>query len=294
MNLIKPKNLKLNDTIGIIAPAGCVNSTKQALFAKKFFEKLGYNIVFGKNIFNKERYLAGTDEERLEDLHTFFEDKNINAIFCLRGGYGSIRLINKIDYELVKNNPKIFAGYSDITALCSMFLKKANLITYHSPMFYSDFGTNDISNFTLKHFIETISTDKKQKYKAKKIYNNGNTQGITFGGNLSTITSLCGIDFIPNQNFIFFAEDINEPTYKIDKMFTQLINISEFKNNMKGLVLGEFTQIDNKKWLNDFFQELSKELNIPTISGFKISHNKNKITVPIGTEAKIDNEKFIF
>lgn len=292
MNLIKPKKLNLNDKIGIIAPAGAVDSDVQALKAKEFFENLGYKIVFGKNIFNKKNYLAGTDEEKLEDLHNFFLDPEIKAIFCLRGGYGSIRLINKINYELIKNNPKIFAGYSDITALCTMFLKRAGLITYHAPMFQGDFGVDEVSKFTLNRFLEVITADKKQTLKAEKIYKQGNANGISFGGNLSTIVSLCGLDFIPDEDFIFFTEDINEPTYKIDKMFRQLLNIDKFRKNLKGLILGDFTGIDNKNYLEDLFKELSLELNIPILGGFKITHEKDKITVPVGEIATIKDDIF--
>lgn len=292
MNLIKPKKLKLNDKIGIIAPAGCVDSEEQAIFAKEYFENLGYKIVFGKNIFKKNRYLAGSDEEKLEDIHDLFANPEIKAIFCLRGGYGSIRLINKIDYNLIKNNPKIFAGYSDITALCTMFLKRAGLITYHAPMFQSDFGTKNVCKYTLTNFLEAITTEASKSYSAKKIYKGGNVSGITFGGNLSTIVSLCGIDFIPEEDFIFFAEDLNEPVYKIDKMFHQLLNIEKFNKNIKGLILGDFTDVDNKEWLEDLFKEITKKLNVPTLGGFKISHNKNKITVPIGTKATINEGLF--
>ncbi len=292
MNLIKPQKLKLNDKIGIIAPAGCVDSEEPALFAKKYFENLGYKIVFGKNIFNKNRYLAGTDEEKLEDLHNFFADSEIKAIFCLRGGYGAIRLLNKIDYNLIKNNPKIFAGYSDITALCTMFLKRAGLVTYHAPMFQSDFGIKDISNFTLTNFLDVITTEKVCQYNATKTYKTGNASGITFGGNLSTLVSLCGIDFIPDEDFIFLAEDLNEPVYKIDKMFHQLLNIEKFKKNIKGLILGGFTGIDNNEWLEDLFKEIAKELNVPTLGGFKISHSKDKLTIPIGAKATIDEDIF--
>lgn len=292
MNLIKPEKLNLGDKIGIIAPAGCVDGEEKANFAKDFFEKLGYKVVFGKNIFNKNKYLAGTDEEKLEDLHNFFADTSIKAIFCLRGGYGSIRLINKIDYDLVRKNPKIFAGFSDITALSIMFLKRAKLVTYHAPMFQSDFGVKDISDFTLTNFLNAITLERSEHYVAQNVYKSGNAKGITFGGNLSTVASLCGQDFIPDEDFIFFAEDLNEPVYKIDKMFTQLLNIPQFKKNIKGLILGDFSDIDNKKWLEDLFFEISAELNIPTLGGFKITHEKDKITLPIGVNAEINNNIF--
>ena len=127
MNIIKPNKLKNGDTIAIIAPAGNVEEDK-ILNSVKYFESLGYKIKLGKNIFKSERYLAGSDNDRLEDLHNAFEDKEVNAIFCARGGYGAIRLVNKINYELISNNPKIFSGYSDITALSLMFFKRSELV----------------------------------------------------------------------------------------------------------------------------------------------------------------------
>lgn len=294
MNIIKPKSLKRGDKIGIIAPAGCVNDKKSALKAKTFFENLGYEIVFGKNIFNKKGYLAGTDDEKLEDLHNFFADKSVSAIFCLRGGYGSIRLINKIDYNLIKNNPKIFAGYSDITALCTMFLKKANLITYHAPMFQSDFSVDKISDFTLKHFLNTITKNCNSELKAKKVYKSGEAKGLLLGGNLTTMGSLCGVDFVPEEKFIFFAEDLNEPAYKIDRMFTQLLNVKEFRQNIQSIILGDFLSVDDKELLDKLFSELAEELNIPVLGGFKITHKKHKLTIPVGIKAEISGEMLSF
>jgi len=294
MNIIKPKKLKIGDTIGIVAPAGCVESELEALKAKLFFENLGYNIVFGKNIFNKNRYLAGTDEEKLEDLHAFFENDDINAIFCLRGGYGSIRIINKIDYNLIRKHPKIFAGYSDISALCAMFLKKAGLVTYHAPMFASDFGVDKVSGYTLSNFLKVLTTTGTEKLKASKIYNKGSASEILFGGNLATLTSLCGVDFIPDEKFIFFTEELNEPVYKVDRMFYQLLNIDKFRKNVCGIILGDFLRLDNKIWFESLVNELAKELNVPVLSGLKITHKKNKLTIPLGLNAEIKDNILTF
>lgn len=294
MNLIKPNKLNLGDTIAVIAPAGCVENNEKAEVAKKFFENMGYKIVFGKHMFKQNNYLAGSDEERLEDLHNSFEDKNIKAVFCLRGGYGCIRLINKIDYDLIKKNPKIFAGYSDITALCTMFLKKAGLITYHAPMFQSDFGTEKPSIYTLSKFLKILTTHGVENLKSQKVYNEGFARGILFGGNLATLTSLCGVDFIPDEKFIFFAEELNEPVYKIDRMFYQLLNIEKFRKNVCGIVLGDFLKIDNKLWLDDLFKEISKTLNVPVLHCLKITHKKNKLTVPVGINAEIKNNILSF
>ena len=294
MNLIKPKKLEKGDTISIIAPSGGVESDENLLRATAYLKSLGYNVKWGKNVLKTNKYLAGTDNERLEDLHNAFKDKEINAIIALRGGYGAIRLINKIDYNLIKQNPKIFAGYSDITGLSAMLLKHSGLITYSAPMINGDFGIKSKDKFTIDNFFKTVTTTEKQEIKAQTILKEGKASGITFGGNLATIVSLCGLDFIPNQKFIFFAEDLNEPVYKLDKMFTQLLNIEEFRKNISGIVFGEFLDIDNDEWLNSLQKEIVQELKVPAISGLKITHAREKLTIPIGIESAISNDCFIF
>lgn len=289
MNIIKPEHIKKGDTIAIIAPAGNVEKDK-ILNSVRYFENLGYKIKLGKNIFNQDRYLAGNDEERLDDLHEAFADKEVNAIFCARGGYGSIRLINKIDYELIKNNPKIFCGYSDITALSLMFLKKTGLITYSAPMAKGDFQPENIDKFTEYNFWNAITNDSLIITADNlKTYKSGDTQGILWGGNLATICSLCGLDFIPDEKFIFFAEDLNEPVYKLDRSFRQLLNIDKFRQNVSAVVLGDFLGINEyKNQLDILFSEIGNELNIPVYSGYKITHEKTKVTVPIGGKCKLE------
>lgn len=277
--------IKQGDTIGIIALAGECNpeSVEKGI---KNLESLGYKVKLSKNIFDKNNYLAGNDEDKIAELHKFFEDSEIKLILNARGGYGSIRLINKIDYEIIRKNPKPFCGFSDITALLLMFYKKCGMITYHSPMLCSDFV--EINNFTLDNFFKTIKNESLI-LDSTNTYKESFAEGIIWGGNLATVVSLCGQDFIPNENFIFFAEDLNEPAYKIDKMFTQLFNIENFKKYCKGIVLGDFLGIDNEKYL----QEIFKTFEIPTLGGFKITHEKEKITIPIGKKARIENKQLL-
>lgn len=293
MNLIKPKNLKIGDTIAIIAPSGEVNIEK-IKSAIKYFESKGYNVKLGKNLTKCKNYLAGNDTERAEDLNNAFLDEKVNAIICARGGYGAIRLINKINYDVIKNNPKIFCGYSDITALSAIILKYTGLITFSGPMAQSDFS-KDIDSFTENKFFEALSfSQSKIIPEDLKIYNTGEGDGILFGGNLATIASLCGVDFIPDEKFIFFAEDICEPVYKIDRYFTQLMNIEKFRNNLSGIVLGDFLEADDNKILEEFFLEFAKKTDIPVYGGYPISHNKRKTTIPIGVQAKIDRNGTIY
>ena len=129
MNIIKPKNLETGDTIGILATAGAVEDKENVLRAKKYFENRGYKVVLSDNVFDEYRYLSGTDETKVKEIHKFFSNPDIDAIICMRGGYGAIRLIKKLDYELIKNNPKIFCGFSDI--YMSILLKRYRRFTVH-------------------------------------------------------------------------------------------------------------------------------------------------------------------
>ena len=285
MKIIKPKKLKKNDTIGILAVSGRIKEIENIEKAKKFLEKEGYNVKVSDTCYNSHRYMAGnSDDECIKEFHKFFLDKSIDAILCARGGYGTLRLINKIDWNIVKDNPKIFAGYSDITILLAMMYKKCSLVTFHSAMANGDFAC-DIEEYTKNSFFDALE-GKTVKITAEnvKTYKEGEAEGILWGGNLSSLVSLCGIDFIPEENIILFLEDLNEPVYKIDKMLTQLFNIDKLKRNVKGIVLGEFKNIDDIDWFDSLIEEFSLRLNIPISSGYKITHNKVKDTVPYGVK----------
>ena len=285
MNLLKPEFLKNGDTIGLLATSGAFEDRENILRAKYFFESKGYKVILSDNTFDRYRYLAGTDENKIRELHKFFKNPEVKAIICIRGGYGAIRLIKDIDYDLIRNNPKIFCGYSDITALSLMMLKKSNLITYSGPLAQSDFGEENPSEYTINSFFKAV---KGENLEFEVEYNeNEDLEGIIWGGNLSTIVSLCGQDFIPQEDFIFFTEDLNEPAYKIDKMMTQLLNIDDFRNHIKAIILGDFLEIDNKKWLDEIFDEIQTKYNIPVAKNFKATHLRDKITIPIGCKAKL-------
>lgn len=289
MNIVKPARLKKGDTIGILATAGAVECKENVLRAKTFFENLGYNVVLSENVFDKYRYLSGTDEKKVSELHRFFKDDSINAIVCMRGGYGAIRMIKLLDYDLIRKHPKIFCGYSDISALSIMMLKNSGLMTYWGPLAQSDFGVKNPDEFTINSFFNALTTDNPLIYEPDncKIYRNGDAKGILWGGNLATVVSLCGQDFLPDEKFIFFAEDLNEPAYKIDKMMTQLMNIPQFTSNVAGIVLGDFLDIDNEEWLDEIFYEIADKLQIPVIRGYKITHDVEKITLPYGAKAEV-------
>ena len=285
MDLIYPEHLKKGDTIGILCVSGKIDDYSKLNRAKEFIESKGYNVKISYLPEKQNGYLCADDETRASELNRFFADKTIKAIIAARGGYGSIRIIDKIDYKTIKDNPKFFGGYSDITALSLMIYKNTGLVTYNSPMAYSDFG-NQISDYTEKSFFDVIENGLTElRLENSRVYKSGNASGVLWGGNLSTIQSLCGIDFMPVDDFIFITEDINEPVYKIDKMFAQLFNISKFKTNCKAIVLGYFSNIDNNEILDKLFNEIANKYEIPVVKGLKFGHERDFLTFPIGVNA---------
>lgn len=288
MNKLHPviKNNKI--TVGILSVCGNIKDTESLERIKLYFEQKGFNVKFSDTCYKNKNYLCGSDEERAHALNSFFADDSIDVILAARGGYGAIRILDKIDYELIKQNPKMLCGYSDITALQLMIYKKTGLVTYNAPMACSDFA-DGVADYTEHSFFAAINDGVKDiVIDNPNVYYRGVCEGVLWGGNLSTIQSLCGVDFVPNEPFILLIEDINEPVYKIDKMMSQLLNIDNFKKNMAGIVLGDFTRIDNLKYFNDFWVELADSLKIPVIGGLKFGHEKDKQTFPIGVDAILD------
>lgn len=284
MKIIKPKKLQKGDTIGILAVSGAIKECERIAKAKVFFENCGYNVMVSETCKTSHNYMAGTcDDDCVNSLHDFFQNNKINAILCARGGYGTLRLINKINWDIIKNNPKIFAGYSDITVLLNLIYKNTGLITFHSPMANGDFAES-IEEYTKQKFFDCLN-GKTNKIEADgETYYSGIAEGVLWGGNLSSLVSLCGLDFIPNEELILFLEDLNEPVYKIDKMLTQLFNIERIRKNVKGMALGEFKDCD-KRELKTLLQEFANKHKIPICDGFKITHNKIKDTIPIGIKS---------
>ena len=162
MEIIKPEKLKQGDVIGIISPSSPISDNAKLDAGVSYFEKRGYRVKVGKNVLKEWGYLAGTDEERVEDIHNMFLDKEVKMIICLRGGYGASRLLDKIDYGIVKNNPKIFCGYSDITVLQNAFFHKTGLVTFAGPMAGVDFY-KEVSEFTERNFWNTITSQESIK-----------------------------------------------------------------------------------------------------------------------------------
>ena len=294
--MIKPKALKFNDEIGIVAPAGPAFDTEQFEKGIAMVEKIGFKPVIGKSCYMKSGFLAGKDEVRAKDINIFFKSKSIKAIVALRGGYGSLRILDMIDYKNIRNNPKIFVGYSDITALHSAFNKHCNLVTFHGPMVYSDF--HNIDKYTLSSFMYSLMDTKyKTEYALKPIIKK-DLEGELFGGNLTLLTSLLASKYQVNyKDKILFIEEINEEPYKIDRMLYEIYLSGAF-NKIKGVILGQFTSCNNYNKersysLNYVIESFFRKHSIPLYSGLNTGHDKSKLTIPLGVRCKIYQDKLI-
>ncbi len=299
--LIKPRRLKIGDTIGLIVPASPVSEEKiQKTVAN--LEGAGFKLKFGKHTRANNGHLAGTDQERLEDLHAMFADKTVDAIWCIRGGYGCTRLLPNLDFKLIKANPKIFIGYSDVTALHQAIHQATGLVTFHGPVGASDF-TEYTKEATMRTLMEGKSTqvivpcnENQQKddlaYQVQ-ILREGVATGKLIGGNLSLMAALVGtkhqMDF---KNKLVFIEDVGERPYSIDRMLTHLLQGSNL-HEATGMALGIFEdcQPKNEQYsmsLIDTLKDKLMGLNIPLIYGLSFGHISNQFTLPVGIEARLD------
>ena len=300
MGIIKPKRLKQGEVIGIISPASTPDDLSKINSGVSYLEKLGYRVEVGKNVGLQEGYLAGSDKQRLDDIHEMFKNKLVRAILCVRGGYGSGRLLDKIDYNLIKKNPKIFVGYSDINALQAAFYAKTGLVTFSGPMVAVDFH-HEVSPFTEEIFWRTITSNKKigklKNPRNEKFYtlNKGRSSGRIIGGNLSLLVSLMGTEYFPKlKDSILLLEDINEAPYRVDRMLNQL-RLAKYFKQVKGVALGHFVDCVNNDSSNPSFtlnevivEYFQKQLKLPVLYNIKHGHVKENITIPFGVKCVLN------
>lgn len=297
--MIKPKSLKSGDTVCVIAPAS-PTERENVLNAEEALKTLGFNVILGESCFEEYAYLSGKDEVRARDLNNAFSNYNVDGVFCLRGGYGTPRILDLIDYDLIKKNPKVFIGYSDITSLHIAINQKSNLVTFHGPMAASNMAEN-FDEFTRKDFMRAITENNgynienpdKEYIKSLK---SGYAEGEITGGNLTLITTSLGTPYeIDTKGKILFIEEVSERPYKIDRMLTQLRLANKFKE-AAGIILGDFNDCVAKEGhktfeLLDMINEIVGTCGKPIIYNVRSGHCKPMITIPLGVKAALDANK---
>lgn len=292
---IRPQRLQQGDTIGIIAPAGPPNqeSLERSL---AFLEQLGLKWKFGKSVKNVQGYLAGTDEERLTDLHDMFADSTIKGVMCAKGGYGSARFADKIDYQLMQENPKIFWGFSDITFLHTAMGVYSNLVTFHGPMLATNVGKESFDELSAKMFqqlFEPMELHYSEAIGPLETVTGGVAQGELVGGNLSLLVSGIGTKFeVDTKGKLLLIEDIGEVPYRVDGLLNQLRMAGKL-NEVAGIIVGDFADVAPNKGqmsltLDEVFDHYLAGLGKPVVKGFKIGHCEPHFAIPLGVGAKLD------
>jgi muramoyltetrapeptide carboxypeptidase len=301
MKTLKPRALKHGDVIGLISPASKIADTTRLDRGIRYLEGLGYRVLIGAHATQLHGYLAGTDQERAADIHAMFQNPVVKAIFCIRGGYGTPRLLPLLHYRTFARNPKIFVGYSDITALHLSIWKKSGLLTFHGPMVGPDMA-DPMDPFTEEMFWRLLTS--KHKVGLVNLPDNrpdplveGKASGHLLGGNLALVASLIGTSFQPRfDGSILYLEDIGEDPYRVDRMLTQLRGASVLAGS-KGILIGHFTDCVPKDPTTPSFSvdEVIREYVVasghPTLTRVPFGHQRRNLSIPVGLRAKIDAGK---
>ncbi len=306
--IIIPMRLKEGDTIGIVSPASAIFETEPYTIAQETFEAMGLKVKFGRHVKGRYGHLAGTDEERAADINEMFKDKSVKAIIALRGGSGSARILDKLDYEGIRNNPKIFIGYSDITAIHLAIFEKTGLVTFHGPVAVSSWNAFSRDSFKALLFAKAKFLYKNPSYINEdhlvnstnriRTIKSGKAKGKLLGGNLSVLTGIMGSEYFPKDwsDKILYLEDIGEKIYAVDRMLSQLYLAGIF-NQIKGFVFGKCNDCEpggsgyGSLTLEEVIDHYIKPLGIPAFSGAMIGHISDNSTIPNGVEAEIDADK---
>jgi muramoyltetrapeptide carboxypeptidase len=299
---VKPVRLSEKATFGIVSPASC--PLDEAIYRQgvAYLKNWGYHVVECEHVLDKRGYLAGADVDRVSDLNEMFRNPDIDAIICSRGGYGAPRIIDQIDFDAIKKNPKIFIGYSDITSLNLAIWQQTGLVTFSGAMVAVEMGKG-IDPFTEQNFwrmlttVEPIGLLANPPENPLKIFNPGQAEGRLLGGCLSLINVLLGTPYCPDFNdAILFIEDIDEEPYRLDRYLAQL-KLAGILDQVAGIVVGQFVDCepsDPEKpslTLDEIFHDYFGSLDIPIIMDFAYGHGPVKHIMPIGVHAMLDTER---
>jgi len=288
MTVVKPKRLEPGEKIGVIAPAGPVLQS-ELQSGIDVLESSGFGVIIAPHLYHVQDYLAGDDEPRLQDLHNMFGNKEVKAIICARGGYGTLRLLDKIDYDIIRANPKIFVGYSDITALLLAIFKKTGLVTFHGPI-VKDISKNSHQNLNSLFDMVCSKTKTGMDYFGGRTLVPGKATGALLGGNLSLICHLNGTPFMPSlKGAILFIEERGEARYRIDRMLTHL-RLSGLLEGAAGIIAGQFEDCGDPSAIDRLLVDTFSGLNIPLFSGLPVGHGLVNLPLPIGLEATLDTD----
>jgi muramoyltetrapeptide carboxypeptidase len=292
--VIRPPAVKKGQTIGLIAPSGSIVNQDNLEKGLKILQDTGYKLRSIRNFPVTEDYLAGSDQERADEFNSIWSDPEVKAVVAVRGGYGSLRMLDMLDLEIVRKNPKILIGFSDLTVLLTAIYKKTGMVTFHGPVVTT---LASIDEHSRKTFFNTLSGKILPNIRPDRltIVQNGQAEGLLLGGNLTTLAHMVATPYeVSWQDVILFIEDIGESPYRLDRLLTHLAKARKL-DNLSGLILGTFTETDRTespemaKCMCDRVLELVGTLDIPIWTDFPVGHGNRNLTLPLGTRVEMDS-----
>jgi muramoyltetrapeptide carboxypeptidase len=288
---IRPPRLKRGDTIGIVAPASPFDP--EVFFqGLRILESMGFQTRVPEEIYEKDGYLAGSDEHRAGLVMRLFEDQGVNALVCAKGGFGSLRILPLLDFDIIRQNPKVFLGHSDITALLAAVTARSGLVTFHGPLLTTLARAPET---TCRSLLTAVSSGAVIELKPTRgvVLKAGRASGRMIGGNLTTLCHMLATPFEPRfESCILLLEDRGEALYRIDRMLSQMVLAGCFKR-LAGLVLGSFEGCGSLDGVFKIFAEHFKDIAVPILGGFDLGHGQQNLTIPFGLKATLDADKQI-
>lgn len=304
--VIKPPRLRPGDVIGLVNPAGVIFSQEDVDLAKEKIVELGLQVKEGEHLLDRYGYLAGQDEDRARDLMNMFQDPEVNGMVALRGGWGCARILPLLDFRLIRKNPKLLMGYSDITSLLLALHARTGLVTFHGPVgtsTWNGFSTDYVRRMLFDAEPVLMQNPDPEAVNAGETPRNqvitiqsGIAQGKILGGNLSVLTSMAGSSYLPDfRDAVLFVEEVGEEPYRVDRMLTQL-KIAGILDDISGFVFGKCTRCEPEApnaslSLMQVLDDHIKPLGIPAWYGAMIGHIADKFTMPLGVRAEIDADR---
>jgi muramoyltetrapeptide carboxypeptidase len=297
--LIRPPRVKAGDKVGLVSPATAAFETQATRIWIAALESMGFEVVLGEHYYERHGYFAGDDRARAADINTFFSDPTINMIFA-RGGWGAPRLLPLLDYDMIRDNPKVLLGYSDATALITAVHAKTGLVTFHGP--------SPLNNFSAQHFRRVVMNGERytlsnpafvtsntlvQTENLTQTIHSGKVTGPILGGNLSLLTAITGSGYLPDfEGAVLFIEDVDEAVYRVDRMMTEL-SLSGVLQKISGFVFGRCTECGpgngfGSLTMEEMIAEHIQPLGIPAFSGSMIGHIDEQFTLPLGIDVELD------
>lgn len=284
--LNRPRALKPGDTLGVVAPSSPFDRRSfeaglQALAA------MGFTVRVDPAVLARQDYLAGADQQRAALIHRCFADPDIDGIICARGGYGATRILPLLDADAIARTPKVFVGFSDITALLGFLVDRCAMVAFHGPTVTS---VGEADNATRERFLAALTAPAPLSLNASRphVLRDGKTTGRLMGGNLTLLCHLTGTPFQPDlRHCILVIEDRGEAPYRIDRMLTQMLQAGRF-DGLSGLVLGAFTDCGGRESILNIINDRLGGLGIPMMAGFDVGHHGTNMTLPVGVEACLD------